>query len=375
MSQGAMARFTVGLLATMAVLTGCGRDVPPAFVLNESVRELPKAHQQSIAEILADYFGSPQNPRLMLPTGEFDDDGKAQLEDHYDPSWLKTGSAVYERRCAGCHGTTGDGNGEAAAYLNPKPRDYRLGVFKFTSTPYGFRPRRQDLIRTIRRGAKGTSMPAFRWLPNEELQPLVDYVIFLSYRGQLEGSLARELEVYEEDEELEPGLAEEFVQQIHESWQRSDGRVVLPDTPPPPYDEESIELGRQIFTSKDNECSKCHGLDGRGQTEWLSPRFVAQQEELPPDKRIQLNRDAWGNVAPAADLTAGMLHGGRRPIDVYRRIYSGINGTPMPAFANKFPGEDRVKIWHLAHFVISLTEGREFQQADESGSGSGSSSD
>ena len=56
---------------------------------------------------------------------------------------------------AGCHGVTGDGQGPAAQYLNPPPRDYRLGQFKFTSTPRGSKPRREDLARIIRRGAKG----------------------------------------------------------------------------------------------------------------------------------------------------------------------------------------------------------------------------
>ena len=74
----------------------------------------------------------------------------------------------------------------AAAYLQPKPRDYRQGIYKFTSTPYGDRPVRQDLVRTIRRGAKGTSMPAFPWLSNEDLEAVIDYVIYLSLRGRVE---------------------------------------------------------------------------------------------------------------------------------------------------------------------------------------------
>ena len=48
-----------------------------------------------------------------------------------------------------------------------------------------------------------------------------------------------------------------------------------------------------------------------------------------------------------------MLHGGRRPIDVYRRISSGINGTPMPGFNTALKDE---QIWQLVHFILSLVE-------------------
>jgi hypothetical protein len=77
-----------------------------------------------------------------------------------------------------------------------------------------------------------------------------------------------------------------------------------------------------------------------------------------------VGKDDWGRIAYAADLTTGMLHGGRRPIDIYRRIYSGINGTPMPAFAQPDSGKGETEaqrsetIWHLVHFVTSIVEGR-----------------
>jgi len=39
-----------------------------------------------------------------------------------------------ERHCAACHGPKGDGNGPAAVWLCPKPRDFSAGLFKFSST-------------------------------------------------------------------------------------------------------------------------------------------------------------------------------------------------------------------------------------------------
>ena len=67
---------------------------------------------------------------------------------------------------------------------------------------------------------------------------------------------------------------------------------------------------------------------------------------------VEVGKDAWGYKAAAADLTSGMFHGGDRPVDIYRRIYSGINGTPMPAF-NKTFADNPDDIWHLVHFIKS----------------------
>ena len=58
----------------------------------------------------------------------------------------------------------------------------------------------------------------------------------------------------------------------------------------------------------------------------------------------------WGAQTRAADLTSGMFHGGNRPDDIYRRIYSGINGTPMPAFDAKLADQPEL-FWHLVHYV------------------------
>ena len=342
-------RLSIVLAVILASFAGCTQQPEAVFSLSETVKQLPQGHQDQIQAILTRHFGTPSNPRVLVPGEGDEDSGEGAAEDgesafpvidRFEPDALKLGAAVYNRRCALCHGVSGDGNGTAAQYLNPKPRDYRRGIYKFTSTPYGAKPRRQDLIRTIRRGAKGTSMPAFRWLPDDELQAVVDYVILLSYRGELEGSLAYEAEDYEEDEELDPELIPDLLSVIDSRWTQAAGQIVLPVTTPIPMTDESVQLGQQAFLSKG--CSKCHGADGRGHTQ------------------DNVGQDSWGNTVKAADLTSGMLHGGRRSIDVYRRIYSGINGTPMPSFATQF-AQDPETIWHLAHFVLAVAEGREIE--------------
>ena len=86
----------------------------------------------------------------------------------------------------------------------------------------------------------------------------------------------------------------------------------------------------------------------------MSREFLAKQQSHPGQ---QLNYDVWGQPAPAADLTAGMLHGGRRPVDIYRRISSGINGTPMPGFGQALAAEPET-IWQLVHYVLAVVDNR-----------------
>jgi mono/diheme cytochrome c family protein len=341
---------------------GCTREAPLTYVISEPVQELPTLHQEQIESTLTRLFGSPLEPRLMMPSeseGSAEDSDEAEtqeppLESLVDAAQLAHGARVYRNQCAGCHGVSGDGNGAAAPYLQPRPRDYRQGVFKFTSTAYGSKPTRSDLERIIRRGARGTSMPAFRWMPEEDLNAVIRYVMHLSYRGELERYLTQVAMDYDEEEEIDPAEFFDAMQRIHGSWVQAGDRTVHPRTPPPQYSSETVLAGRKAFLSRG--CSKCHGDDGRGQTDWLSHEFLAEQEAKPEHERVQLNRDAWGHIAPAADLTAGMLHGGRRPVDIYRRIYSGINGTPMPGFADAL-AEEPDTIWHLVHYITSIVEG------------------
>ena len=61
--------------------------------------------------------------------------------------------------------------------------------------------------------------------------------------------------------------------------------------------------------------------------------------------------DEWGTMVKAANLTVPAYRGGRRPVDLYYRIHSGINGSGMVGFANSVSGE---QIWDLVNFVQTL---------------------
>ncbi len=384
---------------------GCREQTPSTYSVREDVRELPPVYRKQIAEALREYFGTAATPRLRVP--DFESQGEAEvppLVDLIEPALLAHGRDVFNRRCAGCHGETGDGRGPAASYLYPKPRDYRLGLFKFTSTPYGMKPRRTDLIRIIRFGAKGTSMPSFRWLADEDLDAVVSYVMMLAHRGELEYRLAREAgelvdpEATADDQELiEPEYIPELLDEIAQSWQEAETSAVIPLTVEPPFDEESIAKGQQIFQNK--ACKGCHQVDAAGgllayeqllqsaspdvlpapiRSRWnvlsrnlMSPTLMTRlQKKLGEDVLPDNVMDDWGNFAYAANLTSGMLHGGRRPIDIYRRLYTGVTGTPMPSFAqHELFTEDPDNFWHVVHFVIATTHGRPVAVPQESTDG------
>lgn len=311
----------VGLFGglVLCVMGGCRRSEVPQFVATSAVKELKPELQKSVHDALVQYTGSFQKPKPVL-------------EPEDAPPDLARGQVVYQERCVQCHGTSGDGEGPSAQYMYPRPRDYRKGIFKFTSNPYGYHPLREDLVRTVRQGIRGTSMPGFNLLPESDQRAVVDYVIYLSRRGELELQMVGLAEAEDAlDDEL---IKTELLPTVLNKWAEAISVEVQPLTPQPRFTSDHVAAGKQAFLTRG--CSKCHGEDGRGQTK---------------DNR---GTDGWGFPTRAADLTSGMLHGGNRPVDIYRRIYGGINGTPMPSFANVLKEEPET-IWNLVAYVMSIS--------------------
>src|SRR4029077_13643343 len=125
-----------------------------------------------IEGVLLELFGSPASPHVSV-SNDIKETLKIQDET------LEHGSSLYRVHCLHCHGVTGDGRGPTGRWINPHPRDYRQGIFKFMSVdqPAGPKPpRRDDLVRVLHQGVEGTAMPSFALLPAADLQDLVSYV-------------------------------------------------------------------------------------------------------------------------------------------------------------------------------------------------------
>ena len=91
---------------------------------------------------------------------------------------------LYRTHCVNCHGITGDGVGPTATFINPYPRDFRRGLYKFKSTPKGEKPTDEDLRLIIVNGIPGTAMPAYQALPDRDVLALVQYVRYLEPAGR-----------------------------------------------------------------------------------------------------------------------------------------------------------------------------------------------
>ena len=156
--------------------------------------ELSAGVTEDIGNILEALFGTPDAPKLPAIEG-------LELNKIADLKALQVAAGpvksdqegiahgLYREHCVHCHGISGDGNGPTAAFLNPYPRDYRLGLYKFKSSKKGEKPTQEDLQRIVHNGIPGTAMPSFALLPEIEVNALIDYVKYLSIRGETERKL------------------------------------------------------------------------------------------------------------------------------------------------------------------------------------------
>ena len=224
--------------------------------------------------------------------------------------WIEYGKNVYARRCEGCHGLTGNGNGPAATFMYKfKPRNFNAGVFKFRLTPSGSLPQDGDLYRTVTRGIRGSSMPSWHMLPDKVRIAVIQYIKY-------------ELAVDRSDPE-EP--YHYFVEEPAEA------PMYIGMAPEP--SEDIVKHGKEVWQQA--KCWECHGNSGKGDG----------------DKSSELEDDFGYPILPA-DLTAGLYKSGPSVKDIYRTVTTGLSGTPMPSYGDSLPEEDR---WALAYFVLSLS--------------------
>ncbi len=291
---------------------------------------------------------------LADPDDEDSEEGEAvALFTYWYPS-LHDSAELYRVQCLHCHGISGGGDGPTANFLEPRPRDYRYGIFKNTALNDKSRPRHGDLVRTLEEGIYGTSMPNFRRLSDAQLHGLADYVKLLSIRGETELLLALE---FNPDE---GGLPFETVKQTYldvwEKWDAAPDYVIAYDGDVPSATPEGIANGKALFHNPNKaNCVSCHGENGRGDgpSAWEADPVTGEQVRV---------KDDWGNPIIPRRLHLGMFRFGRRPIDIYRRIFAGINGSPMPSHAAmKDPSDPNKRLmsdddlWDIVHYVRSLS--------------------
>jgi len=204
----------------------------------------------------------------------------------------------YRRYCVGCHGDRGDGMGENFPWVDPKPRDFQLGIFKCRSTPTGTLPTDQDLSDTISRGLDRSNMPPWNIFTEQQKADLVAWVKHFSPRFATE----------------KPGTP-----------------IQIPSEPEVTADR--IKAGREVFSRV--QCWKCHGVTGEAN----GPSASTLQDDL-------------GRPIAAFNFTEGSRPKcGSSDQDLYRIFMTGLDGTPMPSFADNIKPDEA---WDLVFYLRTL---------------------
>lgn len=220
------------------------------------------------------------------------------------------GKAVYDKWCAQCHGETGLGDGPAAAYMLPRPRDFTAALYQVRTTASGQLPTDRDLMRVIDEGVPGTAMPG--------------------WKNRLSADDRRAVTAY----------LKSFSAFFADTTQRPEpldfGRT------PGGASQAALEVGRQFYDSIG--CYKCHGDAGRGD----GPSAPTLDDDM-------------GMPTVPADLTQNWrFNGGGSVEEIYRRLRSGMDGTPMPSFSDLIDQQFLTdeELWRLAQYVRSLAPER-----------------
>ncbi|HEV3419050.1 MAG TPA: cytochrome c [Candidatus Acidoferrum sp.] len=226
---------------------------------------------------------------------------QAQQMESHEGKWTghsEAGRQLYYRYCWGCHGARGNGDGENAPYLNILPRNFVAATFKCRSTPTGTLPLDQDLFSTLGRGINFTNMPNWSALTDQQRADLVAFIKTFSPRWKTE----------------KPG-----------------DPIQVP--PEPALTVASIKHGSELFQKL--ECWKCHGQEGRGDGPSASTLTDSNDQPIRPYNFTSDNRSKCG----------------RTNQDIYKIFMTGLDGTPMPSFADVVKPEDA---WDLVHFLRTL---------------------
>jgi len=212
------------------------------------------------------------------------------------------GKQLYYRYCWGCHGFRGDGDGENGPYLNILPRNFVAATFKCRSTPTGNLPTDEDLYNSLVRGLNNSNMPSWIALSSQQRADLVAFIKTFSPRWKNEKA--------------------------------SDTIAVPAETP---VTVESIKHGQELFQKL--ECWKCHGQEGRGDGPSAATLTDSNDQPIRPY-----------NFAAGSRFKCGATNQ-----DLYKIFMTGLDGTPMPSFADVIKPNDA---WDLVHFLRTLQVAR-----------------
>jgi mono/diheme cytochrome c family protein len=248
--------------------------------------------------------------------------GKTVAEDER----LARGRASYTTYCSGCHGPEGDGEGPAARFLDPKPRDFRKGKVKFASVPAGEMPTDADLFRTITRGLHGTSMPSWQLLPKSEVEDIIAYIKTFTPNRKPPGAT-----------------------------------IAIPQDPWIKSPQKGIDAGEKLYHGL-AACMSCHPayVEKPKVVEYMKAYDVPFSSFREKPYESETKDSEWGQPIRPPDFLVDRIKSGTDKAELVRVIASGVGGTAMPSWGQTL---DAKQLWGLAYYVESLALKRGSQEA------------
>lgn len=236
---------------------------------------------------------------------------------------LIRGRENYMVYCVGCHGPQGDGKGPAAEFLNPRPRDFTKGTFKYASVAAGELVRDDDLIRALNHGLPGSSMPRWNLLNETDKRALVAYIKTFSPRF-----------VYERPGQPLP---------------------IAPDPyGDPAMESDALERGKTVYHGFAG-CYNCHPAYATHDEIKSAAATMGSVVPIGFSDSLYYEKpkisDTWGDTIRPPDFTRRRLSNGNTLDDLYRVIQAGVGGTAMPTWYGVLETQD---LWAMAHYVRHL---------------------
>lgn len=106
---------------------------------------------------------------VLLPAALLILVGCGDKKDKPAPDNRPLGERIYSASCAGCHGTTGEGDGKAGSRLVPPPTNFKAGTFKYGTS-------KDAIKKAVREGIHPSAMTGDASLTGENLDAVADYV-------------------------------------------------------------------------------------------------------------------------------------------------------------------------------------------------------
>ena len=230
-----------------------------------------------------------------------DEDQRLGMESHIGKLTGHAAAAKgnYRRYCVGCHGELGDGEGENAQWIDPKPRNFTLGIFKCRST------------------TTGTLAPGLRSLQHHRARSeQLEYAVLEPAFGATAGGSG--------------GLCKALLGALGQGKAREPRSRFLPSRRSQPNESKA---GQAVFQRV--ECWKCHGPTGSGNGPSAATLTDDQNRPIQPYNFHDSNRFKCGTSDE----------------DLYKIFMTGLDGTPMPSWSDNIKPDEA---WDLVFYLRSL---------------------